>query len=288
MLYLNLINPNKTDIHFQYFTFPDGQPHLKIDVTRTTSPCHEEVTILSRIANPSDLFTVLIAKDALESMGFESISLTIPYLMAARMDRQMTEGEPFSLRVLSAILNQANFKKITIFDPHSDVSTALLLRSKAIGNEAFVKDCIENFTKNTQNTEGGNENDYYLISPDAGALKKIHKVAQFVNAPRVAECMKMRDVKTGNLSSFNTMESDFEGKTCFIVDDICDGGGTFIGLAALLKSHNAGHIVLIVSHGIFSKGFELAHIDAIYTTNSFKDFENLLNNIRCFAVSDYL
>jgi ribose-phosphate pyrophosphokinase len=313
MLYLNLINPNKTDIPFQHFTFPDGQPHLKIDVSKmpknskhviaSESVATEAVTIVSRIVNPSDLFTVLIAKDALESMGFESISLTIPYLMAARMDRQMTEGEPFSLRVLSAILNQANFKKITIFDPHSDVSTALLLRSKAIGNEAFVKDCIEDFTKNAENviarnvaviasnsvaTEGGNENDYWLISPDAGALKKIHKVAQFVNAPRVAECMKMRDVKTGNLSSFKTMESNFEGRTCFIVDDICDGGGTFIGLAALLKSHNAGHIVLIVSHGIFSKGFDLAHIDAIYTTNSFKDFENLPNNVRCFAVSDYL
>jgi ribose-phosphate pyrophosphokinase len=282
MLYLNLINPNKTDIPFQHFTFPDGQPHLKIDVTRTTSPCHEGVTILSRIANPSDLFTVLIAKDALESIGFESISLTISYLMAARMDRQMTEGEPFSLRVLATMLNQVGFKSIKIFDPHSDVSTALLLRSKAISNEVFVKDCIADFNKKNET------DDYWLISPDAGALKKIHKVAQFVNAPRVAECMKMRDVKTGNLSSFKTMESDFEGKTCFIVDDICDGGGTFIGLAALLKSHNAGHIVLIVSHGIFSKGFELAHIDAIYTTNSFKDFENLGDNVSCFDVSNYL
>lgn len=268
MLCLNLINPNKTDIPFRHFTFPDGQPHLKIDVSKMPQNTEGGVMILSRIANPSDLFTVLIAKDALESMGFESISLTISYLMAARMDRQMTEGEPFSLRVLSAILNQAGFKRISIFDPHSDVSTALLLRSKALSNEVFVKDCITDF-----NEKNGTD-DYYLISPDAGALKKIHKVAQFVHAPRVAECMKMRDVKTGNLSGFKTMESDFEGKTCFIVDDICDGGGTFIGLAALLKSHNAGKIVLIVSHGIFSKGFELAHIDAIYTTNSFKDFDS--------------
>ena len=289
MLYLNLINPDKTDIPFQHFTFPDGQPHLKLDVSKM--PKNDEntveernpdnigkgVTILSRIANPSDLFTVLIAKEALEASGFESISLTISYLMAARMDRQMTEGEPFSLRVLATMLNQAGFKSIRIFDPHSDVTTALLLRSKAIGNEAFVKDCIADFNKNDENTDGTSRNsrergnDYYLISPDAGALKKIHKVAQYVQAPRVAECMKMRDVKTGNLSGFKTMESDFEGKTCFIVDDICDGGGTFIGLAALLKSHNAGKIVLIVSHGIFSKGFDLAHIDAIYTTNSFKD-----------------
>jgi ribose-phosphate pyrophosphokinase len=149
-----------------------------------------------------------------------------------------------------------------------------------ISNEGFVKDCIADFNK-----KNGTD-DYWLISPDAGALKKIHKVAQFVNAPRVAECMKMRDVKTGNLSSFKTIESDFEGKTCFIVDDICDGGGTFIGLAALLKSHNAGKIMLIVSHGIFSKGFELALIDAIYTTNSFKDFDTKALIVK--DVEDYL
>jgi ribose-phosphate pyrophosphokinase len=285
MLLLNLINPEKSDIQFKHFLFPDGQPHLKLDMS--TMPQNTEgVTILCRLANPSDLFTILIAKDALEASGFEHISLTISYLMAARMDRQMTVGEPFSLRVLATMLNQVGFKNISIFDPHSDVSTALLLRSKAIGNEVFVKDCIADFMKNAQNTEGGD--DYYLISPDAGALKKIHKVAQYVQAPQVAECMKMRDVKTGHLSGFKTMENDFEGKSCFIVDDICDGGGTFIGLAALLKQHNAGKIVLIVSHGIFSKGFELANIDAIYTTNSFKNFDNLGDNVSCFSIANYV
>ncbi len=289
MLTLNLINPEKSDIPFKHFVFPDGQPHLKL-MLEEKSPTGgfrgqntEGVTILTRLANPSDLFTVLIAKDALEASGFSPISLTISYLMAARMDRQMTEGEPFSLRVVSTLLNQAGFKSISIFDPHSDVSTALLLRSKAIGNEVFVKDCIADFRKNQ-----GEKEDYYLVSPDAGALKKIHKVAQYVQAPRVAECMKMRDVKTGQLSGFKTMESDFDRKTCFIVDDICDGGGTFIGLAALLKQHNAGKIVLIVSHGIFSKGFDLAHIDAIYTTNSFKDFDILPNYTKCNNILTYL
>ncbi len=281
MLQLNLLNPDKSDIPFKFLTFPDGQPHLKLDTSKHENT--EGVTILSRISNPSDLFTVLIAKDALESAGFEHVELTVTYLMAARMDRQMNEGEPFSLRVLARVLNQVNFKQIRIFDPHSDVSTALLERSKAISNEQFVKDCIADFTKNT---EGGD--DYWLVSPDAGALKKIHQVAQFVDAPRVAECMKSRDVKTGQLSGFKTMESDFEGKTCFIVDDICDGGGTFIGLAALLKSKNAGKVVLVVSHGIFSKGFDLANIDFIYSTDSFKHFEVVPNHIQIASVLDYL
>jgi ribose-phosphate pyrophosphokinase len=60
-----------------------------------------------------------------------------------------------------------------------------------------------------------------------------------------------------------------------IVDDICDGGGTFIGLAAELKNKNAGKLYLAVSHGIFSKGFDsLKCFDKIFTTNSFKDFDN--------------
>jgi ribose-phosphate pyrophosphokinase len=272
MLQLNLINPKASDISFKTLIFPDGQPHIVLNLDK--NPLNTEgVNIVARIANPTDLFMVLMAKDVLESHGFERIDLTISYLMAARMDRQMTEGEPFSLRIVAAILNQAGFQRILIFDPHSDVSTALLLRSKAISNEVFVGKCLEHFYQNKERA------DYALISPDAGALKKIYKVAQFVNAPSVIECSKMRDVKTGQLSGFHTDVADFYGKTCFIIDDICDGGGTFVGLAALLKRRNAGKIVLIVSHGIFSKGFDLANIDAIYTTDSFKNFDELPNYI---------
>jgi ribose-phosphate pyrophosphokinase len=268
MLQLNLIHPQASDISFKTLIFPDGQPHIVLNLDKNAIYT-EGSLIVARIANPTDLFTILMAKDVLDAHGFERIDLTISYLMAARMDRQMTEGEPFSLRIVAAILNQAGFRRISIFDPHSDVSTALILRSKAIGNEAFVGKCLDHFYQNQE------QNDYALISPDAGALKKIYKVAQFVDAPSVIECSKMRDVKTGQLSGFHTNIDNFHGKTCFIVDDICDGGGTFVGLAALLKSRNAGKIVLIVSHGIFSKGFDLANIDAIYTTDSFKDFNEL-------------
>jgi ribose-phosphate pyrophosphokinase len=274
MLQLNLINPQASDIAYKTLTFPDGQPHIVFDFDRGLHKSFIDdtpsvVNIIARIANPTDLFTVLMAKDVLDAREFDFVDLTITYLMAARMDRQMTESEPFSLRIVAAMLNQAGFRRISIFDPHSDVSTALILRSKAIGNESFVSDCIKHFYQNDSPWN------YALISPDAGALKKIYKVARFINAPEVVECSKIRDVKTGQLSGFQTNVADFRSKTCFIVDDICDGGGTFIGLAALLKSRNAGKIVLIVSHGIFSKGFDLANIDAIYTTDSFRNFDEL-------------
>ncbi|MBL7818075.1 MAG: hypothetical protein JNL70_23905 [Saprospiraceae bacterium] len=277
MLKLNLINPNQSDIAFKTMVFPDGQPHIKLDLTQNLKNT-EGVEILARIANMNDLMLVLMAKDVLDAQGFEHIYLFVTYLMAARMDRQMTDNEPFTLRIVANMLNQAAFRQVRIFDPHSEVSTALILRAKAIGNELFVKKCIEHFYQNNPQDE------YALISPDAGALKKIYKVAQFVDAPEVIECSKKRDVKTGQLSGFATNEADFEGKTCFIVDDICDGGGTFVGLAALLKSRNAGKVVLIVSHGIFSKGFDLAHIDAIYCSDSYKDFGDVPPHVCVLAL----
>jgi ribose-phosphate pyrophosphokinase len=118
-------------------------------------------------------------------------------------------------------------------------------------------------------------NEALLISPDGGALKKIYKVSEFLGGIEVVECSKSRDVKTGKLSGFKVYADDLEGKDCLIVDDICDGGGTFIGLADELKKKNAGKLYLAVSHGIFNKGFEsLTVFDKIFTTNSFKDFDN--------------
>jgi phosphoribosylpyrophosphate synthetase len=100
-----------------------------------------------------------------------------------------------------ALLNQAGFKKIRIFHPHSEVSTALIDRSYAVTNHQFVQDALQDYTA------GHPGEAVCLVSPDAGALKKIHKLAQFLQVERVVECMKERDVKTGALTNFKAMTS---------------------------------------------------------------------------------
>ena len=194
------------------------------------------------------------------------------------MDRVMLEGEPFSLKVIAAMINQAGFKKIKIFDPHSEVSTALIDRSYAVTNHGFVKDALGQYFSDHAAAA------YCLVSPDAGALKKIHKLAQFLQTDNVVECMKERDVKTGALTNFKTTTDDLSGKVCFIVDDICDGGGTFAGTARMLKEKGAARVNLIVSHGIFSKGTVIDAVDEIYTTDSYRTVEQ----VQYFSVEKYL
>ncbi|MEO5893576.1 MAG: ribose-phosphate diphosphokinase [Ferruginibacter sp.] len=280
---LNLIYPERSGIKFKTMVFPDGQPHIKIDVESTDGLNREEpLKVISRISNSNDLVMLLLVKNTLDYLEFQQIELQVAYLMTARMDRVMLDGEPFSLKVIAAILNQANFKKVMIFDPHSEVSTALLDRSYSITNHLFVKDCLDDyFTKNEAAS-------YCLVSPDGGALKKIHKLAQQLNITGVVECMKERDLKTGQLTNFKVFGENLQGKTCFIIDDICDGGGTFIGLAVELKKLGAKKIILVISHGIFSRGFELKNVDEIYTTNSYQELSAPPAHLTIFSISRYL
>lgn len=279
MTTLNLISPAASDIRFKTMIFPDGQPHVKIDMSSLENIDRSKaVKMITRISNANDLLMALFVKNTLDYLEFTHIELHISYLFAARMDRVMLDGEPFSLKVIASMLNQASFKKIIIFDPHSEVSTALIERSYVVPNHRFVKDALEDYFSNHTKT------DYCLVSPDAGALKKIHKLAQWLQVDNVVECMKERDVKTGALTSFKTTVENLHGQTCFIVDDICDGGGTFAGTAKMLKEIGAAKVVLIVSHGIFSKGTTIDYVDEIYTTDSYKPVEKL----KCFKVASYL
>ena len=194
-------------------------------------------------------------------MQVKAIDLFIPYFPAARQDRLMVSGEPLSVKVYSDIINSLQLNKVTVFDPHSEVTPALLNNCEVMSNHLFIKKVLAAISSNVK-----------LISPDGGALKKIYKTSAYLGGVEVVECSKSRNVKTGRLSGFKVYHDDLDGSPCLIVDDICDGGATFIGLAEALKKKNAGDLYLAVSHGIFSKGFEelTTSFKIVFTTDSFR------------------
>ncbi len=252
---------NQEEIKFQSFTFSGGEPHIKIVPDFDTN---RKVTITHRLNSFNDLGLLCVTVDALRRMDVKIIELFIPYFPAARQDRVMIPGEPLSVKVYADIINAMQLNKVFVFDAHSEVTPALLNNSTVIPNYAFIKEVLNKIGQNVK-----------LISPDGGALKKIYKVSEFLGGVEVVECSKSRDVKTGKLSGFKVYEDDLQGIDCLIVDDICDGGGTFVGLAEELKKKNAGKLYLAVSHGIFNKGFDVLDcFDKIFTTNSFKDFDD--------------
>ncbi|RSC95923.1 ribose-phosphate diphosphokinase [Tenacibaculum singaporense] len=252
----------KNNVDYNFFTFSGGEPHIKI-ISELESV--SEVTITHRIQSFNDIGTLLLATNALKNMGIKKLQVVLPYFPAARQDRLMVSREPLSVKVYADIINAQNYESVTVFDPHSEVTPALLNSCRIIDNHKFIERVTQQLSDNL-----------LLISPDGGALKKIYKVAAYLQNYDVVECSKSRNVKTGQLTGFKAYTDDLQGKDCLIVDDICDGGGTFLGLAKELKAKNAGNLYLAVSHGIFSKGFDelQKHFTKIFTTDSFKTIEN--------------
>ncbi|QCE40741.1 ribose-phosphate diphosphokinase [Psychroserpens sp. NJDZ02] len=262
-MYLNL-DPQFTPFHsgenieFETFTFSGGEPHIKIlsDLSNVS-----EVTITTRARSFNDFGLLLLTIDALKRFYIQKINVFIPYFPAARQDRVMVKGEPLSVKVYADMLNQLSLNKVMVYDAHSEVTAAVLNNCESLSNHTFIKTVLSRINS-----------EVLLISPDGGALKKIYKVSEFLGGVSVIECSKKRNVKNGKLEGFKVYEDDLKGQDCLIVDDICDGGRTFIGLAQELKNKNAGNLYLAVSHGIFNKGFEVLnqHFTKIFTTDSFK------------------
>jgi ribose-phosphate pyrophosphokinase len=240
--------------------FPSGiEPHIKLKDVSSLLP----VVITARVSKMEDLFRLLLTVDALNRLGVKDITCFIPFLPFARQDRVMVEGEPFSLKVIANIINSMNLSSVYFYDVHSDASTILVNNSKSITNHLFVQTCLEGVE------------DYMIVSPDAGAYKKIYGLCKFLGYTRdIVLCNKVRDLSSGQIKNIDCGSTDVVGKDLYIIDDICDGGGTFTLLSDKLRERGAKSVNLIVSHGIFSKGVDaLYNIDRIYTTNSFKDLE---------------
>jgi len=272
---LNLAYPEKSQINFAINRFPDGQQSvtLIVDMAHLTAVHAGGVIIKSRLNTFKDLELIVCATAALRNTGIQNIQLYTPYFMGARSDRRFTEGDANYLKqVICPIINSQKFESVTILDPHSDVLEACLDNFVKVNNHDIVKNAL---------TDIDNKRDaqdrIVLVSPDAGAYKKIFDVAQKFDIRKIITATKVRDIKTGKILHTEIPVLDQHDDLKYvIVDDICDGGRTFIELAkAIHDSRPTAEVYLIVTHGIFSNSFyELSkHIKKVYSSNSYSDID---------------
>lgn len=224
--------------------------------------------------NNEELLTLLFVADAARRLGGIIGNIFIPYFPFGRQDRVANEGEAFSLAIIANLINSIGAESITVTDPHSDVTPALINNIKIISQAVIAGSIIKE----------RKFSDFNLIAVDGGALKKIRYVAKAVvdtgQLAGIVTCEKERDTATGAITGTVVHADDLAGRTCIMVDDICDGGATFVEVAKVLKAKNAGQIILIVSHGFFTKGLEVFDglVDEIYTRNG-RQFKEQANNV---------
>jgi ribose-phosphate pyrophosphokinase len=266
----NIDSTSRTTINYQISKFPDGQQIVDI-TSNLFFNSSTQVQIRSRMNDFKDLELILCATQALKNLGVTDIELYVPYFIGGRSDRLFQYGGVNYLKqVIAPIINSQGYSKVYVVDPHSDVLEAVINNFAKYTNYRLVKFALEKIDNKVDA-----QSRICLVSPDAGAYKKIFDVAKEFGISNIITANKVRDLKTGNILRTEIPTLDQHNDLQYvIVDDICDGGRTFVELAKVMKdSRPTAKIYLVVTHGIFSAGFELLeqYFDGIFTTNSIKD-----------------
>jgi ribose-phosphate pyrophosphokinase len=265
--------------------FPAGESCIRIDAPDglQSFEINPRARIVFNFKNNSDLFDLALVVDAARRLFYARFKfvLEMPYLPYARQDRVCNVGESLSVKVVADFINALDFERVICHDIHSPVGAALI-NNLFQHPLTFCARHIGNYCK-PENTA--------VISPDAGAEKKVFDFAKQLGYDSVIRATKVRNVATGKIertSLLDPIRPPFgvtPHKEFLIVDDICDGGRTFIELAKAIKAdvnyptNEDRKISLYVTHGIFSAGLEVfdGFIDKIYVSN-FMGKPELLDN----------
>ena len=240
-----------SSVPFKMFNFPCGETQIVVSPNQTDP----STWVRFDYENDKEIFQLLILCDTLKRNGYKLDILHMPYVPYSRQDRVNAEGECLSIKTFCDLINSIEFKTVEIIDPHSNVTSALLNNVMVTEQHDVFKEYFKSIKKH-----------YYLVCPDNGAYKKTNKLASLITNCSITYYTKIRS-EDGKVICTNMSDRYLSKSDCYIVDDICDGGATFIQIAERLKELDAGKITLMVTHGFFTKGVEVFDglIDEIYT-----------------------
>ena len=238
--------------------FPDGTLLIKHPANYSEKEKQKRHEIQWLFENNEEMVALLYLTRHLQSHGVDRIELLMPYIPNARQDRVKTNEDVFTLKYFAEFINSLGFSKVTVLDPHSYVSEALIDNIVVLNPREYVSAAIS-FSKATM-----------LFFPDEGAMKRYSGMFSLPYAFGI----KKRDWQTGQIQGLDVAGSTelIKDATILIVDDISSRGGTFYYSAKKLKELGAGKLFLYISHceNTILQGEVLTSglIEQVYTTRS--------------------
>jgi len=229
------------------FNFSGGECHVRITQDISKQRIGDATEIVAYLYSSDDVMCLLLTVNAVRKINADTeIYLTVPYFPYARQDRVCFHGEAFSLEVMAGLINSLECKTVTVLDPHSKVTPKLLKNCVVVSQAGLIQ--------NTEVETVIKQEKLILLAPDEGAREKTEELAKNLGV-EAQYARKVRNPDTGGIMG-TEIPDNVEGKKYMVVDDICDGGRTFIELGKLLKQNGASDLYLYMTHGIFSKGLD--------------------------------
>lgn len=258
--------PEDAGTKFEMFRYPAGEVQVRLFPEQLQLIGTASNVIVFATIKDGEIMAVAQLIDAISEITLPM--LVLPYFPYARADRSFRPGDCFGLEVFCDFLLALPLKKIVTLDIHSQVAFGFMpTKLKNISPKPIINVAQENIGRPV------------VVLPDKGA-------SRYAFGGAYLQCDKKRDPQTGKLLEFvvpKREEFHFEGAdSLLLVDDICDGGGTFIGLAEEFRKQGyTEKLYLYVTHGIFSNHAMdrlSSHFEKVYTTDSFnpKPHEKLI------------
>lgn len=246
----------------KHWNFPAGE--VGVQLVDPPDNLSTPICLTLQGAASEDIMRLMMEIDAYRQAGYFNINLYLPYVPYGRQDRVTSPGTNFGLAAFCSILKTAKLHEILIVDPHSQVTVKQLREVCIFQTVVEQHELLEHLPI----FDGRPKEDWVVVAPDKGARERAQKAALELSIPNVVTADKIRDPDTGHIVNIS-LDGTVTGKHVLVVDDICDGGRTFIELAKSLT--DAASRTLFVTHGIFSQGFEVvaAAYNAVYTTDTF-------------------
>jgi ribose-phosphate pyrophosphokinase len=255
------------EFYYKVLSYPDGSKYVKV------YNIYNDLTF--KINSYEDLWILNQIHDVVKSKG-RYVTVTIPNLIDAQADRRFNSDESSGLKLVCNFLNGLSNFNYKIFHPHNqEVVEALLDRVEIIDNSEFINQVIS--IKLNARIDNSVKDNLILMSSDAGGFKPLMKLAdKLAWRGETFSASKSRKYEEGKSKLLQQIDrQDFNGKDILIIDDICVYGGTFKGLAKMLRERNCGKLYLAVSHMTVENLGEdpvTDYFDMVYTTNSKFEF----------------
>jgi ribose-phosphate pyrophosphokinase len=235
-----------------------------------------DVFILQSTSYPANdlLMELLIITDALRRASARRITAVVPYFGYARQDRKSGSRTPISAKLVANLITHAGVDRVMTLDLHAgqiqgffDIPTDNLFAAPLM-----VRDIKDRFDLSN----------VMVVSPDVGGVARARGLAKRINTP-LAIVDKRRE-RPGESEVMNVI-GDVSGRTCILVDDIVDSGGTLVNAADALLKYGAKEVYAYITHGVLSGGAaaritssrlkELVITDSIMPTEAVRNAPNL-------------
>ncbi len=219
--------------------FSDGEIYIEINENIRGN----SIFVIQSVSSPANdnLMELLLCIDALKRSSAKNITAVIPYFGYARQDRKVVPRTSISAKLVSNLITKAGADRVVTIDLHAgqiqgffDIPVDNLFATPIFARH--VRKRIKN--KNL-----------ICVAPDVGGTERARALGKFLHAGLAI--IDKRRPAPGKSEVMNVI-GNVKGKTCIIVDDIIDSGGTIVNAAHALTDRGAKEVHVYVTHGVLS------------------------------------